>query len=106
MRNHLALTAVLALAIPAAFAQTTDGTAKQDMKAAGHDTTHAVKETGNGIAHGTKTVAHKTADGTKTVAHDTVKGTKKGYHKTAHVTKKVGHKIEGKPDTIENNPPR
>ncbi len=80
----LILTAALSLTLPvaAAFAQSSDSGAKQDMKSAGHETKDAVKDTGHGIKQGTK----------------------KGYHKTKHFTKKVGHKIEGKRDTPVNNP--
>jgi hypothetical protein len=115
--GRYAITAVLALAIPAALAQNNDPGPKQDMKNAGSDTKHAATETGHGISHGSKTAYHKTKSGTetgydktksgtKTGYHKTVNGTKTGYHKTAHATKTGVHKVEGKPDTLENNPPR
>jgi hypothetical protein len=108
--GRFACTAILALAIPAAFAQNNDQHhdpgPKQDMKNAGSDTKHAATETGHGISHGSKTAYDKTKSGTKTGYHKTVNGTKTGYHKTAHATKSGVHKVEGKPDTPENNPPR
>jgi hypothetical protein len=135
MNKLLGITAVLALAMPVAYAQT----AGQDMKNAGTDTKDATVSAGHGIAHGTekgydktksgteegyhKTKSgtekgyHKTKSGTekgydKTKSgteegyHKTVSGTKTGYHKTAHATKTGVHEVEGKPDTPANNPPR
>ena len=74
----------LSLSSAPALAQNTDSGAKQDMKSAGHETKDAANDTGHGVKQGSK----------------------KSYNKTKHVTKKVGHKIEGKPDTPVNNPPR
>jgi hypothetical protein len=104
--GRIAFTAILALAIPAALAQTNDPGAKQDMKNAGSDTKHAATNTGHSISHGSTTAYNKTKSGTKTGYHKTVNGTKTGYHKTAHVTKTGVHKVEGKPDTPVNNPPQ
>jgi len=56
--------------------------AKQDMKAAGHDTSAAARNTG----HATKHVAKKTWHGTKHVAH-----------KTKAATENTGDRIAGKP---------
>ena len=67
-----ALAAALTLsasAIPA-FAQT-DGSAKQDMHAAGHDTKNAAVNTGHGIKTGTKKGYHKTKHGVKKAYHST-----------------------------------
>ncbi len=55
-----------------AFAQT-DGSAKQDMKSAGHETKDAAVDTGHGIKTGTKKGYRKTKHGIK-----------KAYHKTAN----------------------
>jgi hypothetical protein len=59
-----------------AMSQQTDSGAKQDMKAAGHETKAAAKD----AAHGTK-------QGTKKVYHKTKQGTKKAYHKTKSTVK-------------------
>jgi len=78
----LALATVLAFGTAATIAGAqTDGTAKQDMKAAGHDTKEAAVDTGHGI---------------KT-------GTKKGYHKTKHGVKKVYHKTANTLDPHKNS---
>lgn len=97
------MSAVLGLALPAAFAQTTDSGAKQDVKDAGSDTKHAVTSVGHGIGKGTKTLAHKTETGTekaydktktgtKTAAHKTASTTEKGYDKTKSGTETAAHK--------------
>ena len=72
--NSLALAALLTLGVPAfAHAQPqNDSGAKQDMKAAGHETKAAAKDAGHGVKQGTK----------------------KAYHKTKHGVKKTGHKIK------------
>jgi len=79
-RSSLILTAALMLAIPGiAFAQNDSG-AKQDMKAAGHETKAAAKDVGHGVKQGTK----------------------KAYHKTKRGVKKVHHKVDN--DTAKPNP--
>src|ERR1700760_812854 len=93
------LVLIAALAVSPALAQQTDPGAKQDMKNAGHDTTHAVSSAGHGVAHGTETGYHKTVSGTKKGYHKTVHGTKKAYHKTAHATENGADHVEGKPAT-------
>ena len=114
--RSLALIATMVIALPAAFAQTTDDSGpKQDMKNAGSDTKHAATSAGHGVSQGTKKVYHKTTTGTKKGYDKTKSGTEKGYdktksgtetgyHKTAHATKTGVHKVEGKPDTPANNP--
>jgi hypothetical protein len=52
-----------------------DSGAKQDMKAAGHETKDAAKDTGSGVKQGTKKAYHVTK-------HDT----KKAWHKTKDTT--------------------
>lgn len=49
----------------------TDGSAKQDMKSAGHETKNAAIDTGHGIKKGTKKAFHKTKHGVKKAYHNT-----------------------------------
>ncbi len=72
--STLALAAALALGTSAFAAAPHQDGAKQDMKAAGHDTKEAAVNTGRGVKTGTKKAYH----GTK-------RGVKKAYHKTAKV---------------------
>ena len=78
--GSLALATALALSIPSlVMAQPQNDTgAKQDMKAAGHETNAAAKDAGDGVKQGTK----------------------KAYHKTKHGVKKVHRKMD--PDTQSN----
>jgi hypothetical protein len=55
---------------------TTDQSAKQDMKDAGHETKDAAKDAGHGVKKGTKKAYNKTKNGTK-----------KGWDKTKNTTK-------------------
>jgi hypothetical protein len=48
-----------------------DSGAKQDVKAAGHDTKKAAVKTGNGVKKGTGKAYHATKHGTKKVFHKT-----------------------------------
>ena len=76
MRRHsvaFLLGAVLASAPALAWSQ---DSAKQDMKAAGHETKNAAKD----AAHGTK-------KGTEKAYNSTKRGTKKAWHKTKNTTK-------------------
>jgi Ni/Co efflux regulator RcnB len=69
----------LAFSQPSSPAQ--DSGAKQDMKAAGHNTKDAAKDTGHGVEQGTKKAYHATKHTTKKVWHktkDTTKGAVKG----------------------------
>ncbi len=56
------------LSVGVASAQNCSG-AKQDMKAAGHETKNAAVDAGHGIKQGTKKAYHKTKRGTKKAAH-------------------------------------
>ena len=80
--GNLTLAAALTLAIPSlVYAQPQNDTgAKQDMKAAGHETKDAAKDVGHGVKQGTK----------------------KAYHKTKHGVKKVHRKMD--PDTHTSAP--
>jgi hypothetical protein len=89
-----AATLFLAVALAAGMAIAQDATtstpssqtsAKQDMKDAGHATKDAAKDVG----HGTKTAA-------KDVGHATKKTTKKAVHKTASKTEEGAAKVENK----------
>ena len=65
-----ALATALTLTLPNfALAQPqNDSGAKQDLKAAGHETKAAAKDTGKGIKQGSKKAYHKTKQGTKKAA--------------------------------------
>ncbi len=52
-----------------------DTSAKQDMKAAGHESKDAAKDAGRGVKQGTKKAYHSTK-----------RGTKKAWSKTKHTT--------------------
>jgi hypothetical protein len=78
--GRFALAAALTLSLPAFAQPQTDAGAKQDMKAAGHETKNAAKDVGHGVKQGTK----------------------KAYHKTKHGVKKVHRKMD--PDTHSSNP--
>lgn len=73
---------------------TQDDGAKQDIKAAGHETKDAAKDTGHGVKAGTVKATHATENGTKKVAHATANDTKKVAHATAHGTEKIWHKTK------------
>ncbi len=65
-----ALAAALSISLSAGMASAqTDSGAKQDMKAAGHETKSAAVDAGHGIKQGTKKAYHKTKRGTKKAAH-------------------------------------
>ena len=71
--GSLALATALAFGTSAALAVAqTDGTAKQDIKAAGQETKEAAVDTGHGIKTGTKKGYHKTKHGIKKAYHNTV----------------------------------
>lgn len=58
------LAAAITVSMSAGFAVAqNDSGAKQDMKAAGHETKDAAKDTGHGIKQGTKKAYHKTRRG-------------------------------------------
>ena len=80
----LALATALTLTLPnLALAQPqNDSGAKQDLKAAGHETKAAAKDTGKGIKQGTK----------------------KAYHKTKRGVKKAHRKMD--PDTLTSDSPK
>src|SRR5882757_564684 len=105
--GSLVLAATFTLTMSSAVAIAQDG-AKQDMKAAGHETKDAAIDTGHGVKTGTtkayhktkhvsKKAYHKTAHGTETAAHDTADVSKKTYHGTVKGTEKLGDKVAGKP---------
>jgi hypothetical protein len=70
------LGAVLMCGPAFAMTQQTDSGAKQDMKAAGHESKAAAKDAAHGAKQGTKKAYHKTK-----------RGTKKAYHKTKSTVK-------------------
>jgi Ni/Co efflux regulator RcnB len=79
----LLLAFTLALGAPLAFSQTRSsdtGTAKQDMKDAGHQSKDAARDAGHGVKKGT-TKAY----------HSTKRVTKKAWNKTANTTKGAIH---------------
>ena len=76
------------------YSPTQDTSAKQDVKAAGHDAKDAAKDTGHAVKKGTVKAAHATENGTKKVANATEQDTKKAAHATAHGTKKVWNKTK------------
>jgi hypothetical protein len=90
----LALGTIFALSVSGLALAQSDTGAKQDMKNAGHETTHAAKDAGNGVKKGTEKGYHKTTKETKKAAHSTENATKEGYHKTTDETKKAGHELD------------
>ncbi len=72
------LGAVLAMGGTSGWSQ--NNGAKQDMKAAGHDTKHAAQATGHAVKKGSKKAYHATRNGTK-----------KAWHKTKSTTKGAAH---------------
>ena len=78
----------LTASVPPAFAHpqddthttTYDGSAKQDMKHAGHETKNAAKDAGHGVKQGTKDAYN-----------DTKHGVKKGAGKTKNTVKGAAH---------------
>jgi hypothetical protein len=61
----LCFAALLVSAASIVCAQSDTGTAKQDMKDAGHDTKDAAKKTGHAVKKTTKKTTHKAAKKTK-----------------------------------------
>ena len=60
------LTMAIAFAISlGAFAQSDNGSPKQDAKDAAHSTGQAAKKTGHQVKKGTKKAVHKSADATR-----------------------------------------
>ena len=60
------MSAALVIALPAAFAQTTDPGAKQEPEGRRiPNQAHSATALGDGISEGTKTAAHKTESGTE-----------------------------------------
>ena len=90
----LLLGAALAFTPALGWSQTTtDQSAKQDMKDAGHETKDAAKDAGSATKKGTKKAYHKTKNGTK-----------KGWDKTKNTTEGAvnGAKEGAKEPTPEN----
>jgi len=81
------MSAVLVFALQAAFAQSTDSGAKQDMKDAGHETKQAAKDTGRATKKAAKKTGHTV---------------KKGTHKAAHKTEQGAQKVEDKTKDLDN----
>lgn len=71
-----------------------DSGAKQDLKAAGHETKDAAKDVGHGVKKGTTKAVHATEHGTKKTVDATEHGTKKAAHATEHGTKKAWEKTK------------
>ena len=68
--GRFALAAALSVSLSTGLASAqSDSGAKQDMKAAGHETKDAAVDAGHGIKQGTKKAYHKTKRGTKRAAH-------------------------------------
>ncbi|HKS75285.1 MAG TPA: hypothetical protein VJQ82_18910 [Terriglobales bacterium] len=67
----LCLILVLAMAPGIVLAQSTDQSAKQDMKDAGHDTKQAAKKTGKAAKNTTNKAAKKTKHGAQKVEDKT-----------------------------------
>jgi hypothetical protein len=63
--RKLCFAALLVSTAGIVFAQSDTGTAKQDMKDAGHDTKDAAKKTGHAVKKTTKKTTHKAAKKTK-----------------------------------------